>query len=140
MDVQRGGLNAALQELAGRTQELFGAACRYTGPVRIRDVPPDVASQLYCIAQEAATNAAKHGRGGEIEIALAADAAGVLLTVADSGGGMARKPGKAARLGLEIMRYRAGLIGAVLTIESRRGRGTRVSCRLPRSVQNQEPT
>jgi PAS domain S-box-containing protein len=138
VDVQRGGLNAALQELAARTQSLFGTACRYHGPADIRDVPPDVASQLYCIAQEAATNAAKHNHGGEIVMALDSDAGGLTLTVADSGEGMTRTPGKAARLGLEIMRYRAGLIGAVLTIESQQGRGTCVTCRLPHSIQNQE--
>mgnify|MGYP003589034309 CR=1 FL=1 len=35
------------------------------------------------------------------------------------------------QIGLNIMRYRAGMIGATLEIASARNRGTTVNCRLP---------
>ena len=41
-------------------------------------------------------------------------------------------------MGLEIMRYRAGLIGAEFWIDGAPGRGTTVNCRLPRPEPRQE--
>ena len=130
-DLNRGGLAAALQELALRTQELFGIPCRYEGPAEFAGPAEDATGQLYRIAQEAATNAAKHAKAKDIEIRLAQTPAGLLLTVRDSGTGLASKKHKRAGLGLEIMKYRANQIGATLEIASTRNQGTTVSCRLP---------
>ena len=130
-DLQRGGLAAALQELALRTQELFGIPCCYEGLAECKDLAPDVTGQLYRIAQEAATNAAKHAKAKEIEIRLDRTSAELLLTVRDSGTGLAPKKRQRAGLGLEIMKYRANQIGATLDIASTRNHGTTVTCRLP---------
>ena len=130
-DVKRGGLAAALQELAFRTQELFGVACRYAGPAEIPPLDPNVAGQLYRIAQEAATNAAKHGQAPRIDVRLAPTRGGLLLSVRDAGKGLSLEKQTSSRMGLNIMRYRAGMIGATLEIASQPGRGTTVKCRLP---------
>lgn len=133
-DVKRGGLAAALQELAFRTQELFGVACRYSGPGPLPPLEAQTAGQLYRIAQEAATNAAKHGQVQRIEIRLAKERRGLLLSVRDSGRGLPARKKNAPGLGLDIMRYRAGLIGATLWIDSQPRRGTTVNCLLPRAA------
>lgn len=138
MDMKRGGLAPALQELAIRTQELFGRSCHYEGAVEVDLAEADVASQLYRIAQEAATNAAKHGKRGAIEIGLADQPEGLLLSIRDTGRGLPKGIRKTAGMGLDIMRYRAGLIGATLSIDSAPGRGTTVNCRLPRAGPPQE--
>ncbi len=130
-DLKRGGLAAALQELAFRTQELFGVACRYSGPALLPPLDANVSGQLYRIAQEAATNAAKHAHAKRIDVRLAKERRDLLLSVRDTGTGLSNKKPRAGGLGLDIMRYRAGLIGATLEIESRPNRGTTVHCRLP---------
>ncbi len=130
-DVKRGGLAAALQELAFRTQELFGVACRYAGPGPLPPLDVQTAGQLYRIAQEAVTNATKHGQTRRIEIRLAKERRGLLLSVRDTGKGIAAKKKTGVGLGLDIMRYRAGLIGATLWIDSQPRRGTTVNCLLP---------
>ena len=130
-DLRRGGLGAALQELAFRTQELFGIACRYAGPASVPPLDASVAGQLYRIAQEAVTNAAKHAQAQRIDVRLAKNRGNLLLSVRDSGKGIPAKKKKNAGLGLDIMRYRAGMIGATLEIESARNQGTAVNCRLP---------
>ena len=94
----------------------------------------NTASQLYRIAQEAATNAAKHSRTKQIAIRLASKANGLLLAVRDTGRGISAKNGKAAGMGLDIMRYRADMIGAMFWIDSARGRGTVVNCLIPASA------
>ena len=130
-DLKRGGLAAALQELAFRTQELFGVACRYAGPAEIPSLDANVAGQLYRIAQEAVANAAKHSHAPRIDVRLAINQKGLLLSVRDTGKGIPSKKKTNAGLGLNIMRYRAGMIGATLEIVSARNRGTAVNCRLP---------
>jgi|GEM_PF-585807 PAS domain S-box-containing protein len=133
-DLKRGGLAAALQELAFRTQELFGNACRYAGPGTLPPLDVQTAGQLYRIAQEAVTNAGKHGKAKRIEIRLAKDRRGLLLSVRDTGKGIAAKTKTGSGLGLDIMRYRAGLIGATLWIDSPPRGGTTVNCLLPRAA------
>ena len=130
-DLKRGGLAAALQELAFHTRERFGLACRYTGPVRIPKLGPEVASQLYRIAQEAATNAAKHGKRTKIEIRLAREPDGLRLSVQDTGPGLPARRARSAGIGMDIMRYRASMIGADFWIDSAKGKGTTVNCRVP---------
>ena len=131
VDLKRGGLGPALQELALRTQELFGVKCRYRGPAEVAGVGAEAAVQLYRIAQEAAANAAKHGKGKGIAIRLSARREGLLLSIRDTGRGLPPGPPKSGGMGLDIMRYRAGIIGAVFWIESKAGKGTAVNCLLP---------
>ena len=52
----------------------------------------------------------------------------------DTGKGIAAKKKTGSGLGLDIMRYRAGLIGATLWIDSQPRRGTTVNCLLPRAA------
>lgn len=139
-DMRRGGLAPALHELAFRTHELFGVECRYQGlaEVDLRDM--EVAGHLYRIAQEAATNAAKHGKGKGVCIRLEQKPEGLWLSVRDAGPGMPKQPDGETRMGLDIMRYRAGLIGGTFWIDSRPGQGTTVNCVIPRSSLHPEKT
>ena len=140
-DLKRGGLGAALQELAFRTRELFGVACRYAGPASAPPLDAQTAGQLYRIAQEAIANAAKHGHAKRIDVRLAKERQGLLLSVRDNGRGLPARKKAGAGLGLDIMRYRAGLIGATLWIDSQPRRGTTVNCLLPRAAptRNKKP-
>ena len=130
-DLKRLGLAAALKELAMGTQDLFGVTCGYEGPEAVPQIDLDTASQMYRIAQEAAANAAKHGKDAAITIELFQSPKGLLLLVRDAGKGIAPSDGSGKGMGLEIMRYRAAAIGATLRIDSQRGCGTTVSCLLP---------
>jgi PAS domain S-box-containing protein len=122
------GLADALRELAAGTRKVFGCDCRFhcEPPVLVPD--HTVAIHLYRIAQEAVSNALKHGQARRIEIGLAATGRAVALTVEDNGKGLPRKLPKRKGMGLRIMRYRAEVIGGALLIEPRPGGGTRVVC------------
>lgn len=130
-DLKRGGLVTALQELAHHTQALYPLVCRYTGPAENPLIDANAASNLYRIAQEAITNAVKHSRAKTITIHLDHSAEGLLLAVKDTGRGLTGKKSHTGGLGLDIMRYRAGLMGATLWIDSARNGGTTVNCLLP---------
>ena len=122
------GLTDALRELAAGTKKVFGCdcRCRCDPPVLVPD--HTVAIHLYRIAQEAVTNAIKHGKARRIEISLTANGNSAVLAVSDNGTGIPRKLPKRKGMGLRIMRYRTEVIGGTLQVEPDPGGGSRVVC------------
>jgi PAS domain S-box-containing protein len=132
IDVRAGGLPKALTDLAARVSEMFSIECRVheEGGVELADTV--TSTHLYRIAQEAISNAIKHGRAKRVNLSLATAADEWLtLTVTDDGRGLPAAPQpEASGRGLQIMKYRACLIGATLTIRPGASGGTVVSCTL----------
>jgi signal transduction histidine kinase len=126
-----GGLLLALQELTDTVESMFGISCQVTDSPPTLVLDNSVATHLYRIAQEAITNAVKHGRAQHIALSLASDHDRIVLTVQDDGIGFQEAAPKAEAMGLHIMRYRANLIGATLQIEPAKDKGTIVACSLP---------
>ena len=128
------GLMSALQELASRTRTLFNVGCRFIcrQPVLIEDSM--TATHLYRIAQEAVTNAIKHGKPGRIQISLTQTPGRINLAVRDNGVGLPTRPRKHRGMGLRIMHYRAGTIGGSLAIQKEAGGGTTVVCSVHNSA------
>jgi PAS domain S-box-containing protein len=122
------GLTDALRELAIGTRKVFGCDCRFRcdPPVLVPD--HTVAIHLYRIAQEAVSNAIKHGQARRIELSVTAKGRSVTLAVKDNGTGIPRKLPKRKGMGLRIMRYRAEVIGGALLVEPVPGGGSRVVC------------
>jgi signal transduction histidine kinase len=131
-EVEAPALEAALEELALQMNEGIGISCRYhsRGDTRVAD--RRTATQLYRIAQEAVANSLGHPQTTEVDITLQNEEEVTVLQIADDGPGLPPETERGAGLGLQIMRYRAGLIGGKLSIESLPSGGTCVTCRLPR--------
>lgn len=132
--VERGGLGGALQALVDRAREMYGL----DATVEIRgeagaEVGRSVAMQLYRIAQEAVTNAARHAAASRVRITLRLAGDRLLLTVKDDGRGMPADAAGGSGLGLKIMNYRAAMIGGRLQLEGGPGKGTLVRISCPRS-------
>src|SRR5204863_724317 len=129
VDVGAEGLMIALSELSERTSDLDGIDCTFhcSEPVCILD--NQTATHLYRMTQEALTNAIKHGRARNIDISLSVQGDLVTLKIVDDGIGIAGAA-DITGTGLKIMRYRAGLIGASLSIGSAQPCGTQVTCTL----------
>ena len=128
IEMEADGLMQALEELAATSGELFKVSCRFEcdSPVLIHDAA--TSSHLYRIAQEAVSNAVKHGKARNILIQLETLDAGIALRVKDDGGGLPDLPPKTAGMGLRIMAHRSSMIGA--TFQARRDdpAGTTVAC------------
>jgi two-component system, LuxR family, sensor kinase FixL len=82
------------------------------------------ASHLYRIAQEALTNSARHGHATLVDIFLLATRDTFLLTITDNGEGFCKPMSPYSGMGLKIMKYRAGMIGAKFEIIPNEPRGT----------------
>jgi signal transduction histidine kinase len=122
------GLSLALESLAQSVSRLHRINCTFRSSGGEIDRNDAVATHLYRIAQEAINNAAGHGKAKNITVALEAADHGVLLRVADDGGGIPDAPVSNNGIGLAVMRYRAHLSGGELAVESPPSGGTVVSC------------
>lgn len=129
LELGTGGLVAALRELAARMTDAVTCRCECPRSLRVPD--PNVAVNLYRIAQEAVTNALKHAKPGEVVICVERSGDEIVLSICDDGTPH-RKNKKTAGLGIQMMQYRASVSGGRLTIETKpRGKGTKVTCRVP---------
>ena len=122
------GLPSALRELAANSGKLFNVKCVFEsdGPPAVSDQA--TATHLYRIAQEAITNAVKHGKASAIEIKLSCKNNVTVLTISDNGIGLKTGAGAGPGMGLRTMQYRAGIIGAALLVQTQAAGGTRIVC------------
>ncbi|MHC4166957.1 MAG: PAS domain-containing sensor histidine kinase [Planctomycetota bacterium] len=130
-EIETGGLISALQGLASNTRDLLKVSCRFkcNSAIAIRD--PVTAQHLFRIAQEAITNAVRHGKPKNIRIELASAKGKTTLKVANDGKDFPRTLAKKKGLGLNIMEYRAKMIGGTLKVGRGRKGGTVVTCMFP---------
>jgi signal transduction histidine kinase len=128
VDRDEGGLESALEELAASTSRIAGISCSFIcpEPVPIRDNTQSV--HLFRIAQEALSNALKHGHAKAVVIALESGDDACSLRVSDDGVGFVPSRNERNGMGLSIMRYRARIISARLEIHSNSPTGTVVVC------------
>jgi len=126
------GLASALHEHALNMEIIFGIRCRFEYEARAPVPNHAMATHLFRLAQEAVSNAVKHGKATDITIRLQADAGGIYLEVADNGAGFdPEQTPPATGMGLRIMQFRAGMIGGTLNLERRAGGGMSVRCHAP---------
>jgi PAS domain S-box-containing protein len=124
------GLMAALTHCAEETEDLFRVTCRFEcdSPVLINDV--NVATHLYHIAREALNNAVKHGKARQLVIRLSASDGEGTLSIRDNGTGLAGGPVRTG-MGLNIMNYRARMVGGSLDVRNPPDGGVTVCCTFP---------
>ncbi|MEZ6060424.1 MAG: PAS domain S-box protein [Planctomycetaceae bacterium] len=129
--LDRQGLTEALRELAVRTDSTDGVICAFKcrQPVEVSDSP--TRTHLYRIAQEAVTNAIRHGRPEHILIELKHAGGEIVLQIADDGTGFDAAD-RTEGVGLDTMHYRASLIGGQLAVSPVRTGGTLVTCKVGR--------
>ena len=121
-------LTSALRELAGRTNEKV--PCQFESRGNIRRLDNNLALNVYRITQEAVTNVIKHAEPSAITIKLESKPGEIVLLIKDDGKGFAKNAaGKG--MGIHLMKYRANALGGTFAIDSRRGRGTTVTCKIP---------
>ncbi len=122
------GLMNGLLELAANTERLFGIKCRFVCDEPILFHDNAVAVHLYRIAQEALSNAIKHGKGNSVTITFRRDGNQNILTVKDNGVGFTNTVKYGSGIGINIMNYRASMIGASLSIGDGPDGGTLLTC------------
>lgn len=131
VEVDSEGLMIALSELASRTSDLHDVNCSFECDEPVCVLDNQTAMHLYRLSQEAVNNAVKHARGQNILISLSDDSEWLTLKIEDDGRGIQSTSESNSGSGLRIMRYRAELIGAKLSVGPAQPQGTIVTCLLP---------
>jgi signal transduction histidine kinase len=123
------GLPAALGDLAAHAENIFHVKCAFEqiGTAEAIDLASSV--HFYRIAQEAISNAVRHGQAKHVRVRLDHSNGCAALQVSDDGAGIGQALESNDGMGLTIMRYRARMLGASIDIRRRDGGGTTVSCR-----------
>ena len=130
VDRDEGGLESALEELAASTSRLAGISCFFICPTPVQTLDNRSAVHLFRIAQEALSNALKHGRAKNVVIVLEIGDGLCSLRISDDGIGFNPDIIERKGMGLNIMRYRARTLGGKLEIQPNYPSGTVVSCAL----------
>ena len=128
------GLMSALAELALNTEKMFCVRCLFDCPEVVQFNEHAAATHLFRIAQEAVSNAIKHGKAKQISIQLRADAGHLRLRVNDDGIGFPENFSGGTGMGLRIMQSRIGMVGGSLTIERQVTGGTSVIFAAPKTL------
>lgn len=127
-------IQTALQQLAGNIEGLFGVSARVECSHSIELQDKAVATHLYRIAQEATTNAIKHGKAQDILLKVTQHNGVISLQIQDDGIGFSRRKSKSKGMGLRVMQYRARIIGGTLEIERGPKGGMVVKCSLEKKA------
>ncbi|HMB94366.1 MAG TPA: PAS domain-containing protein [Rhodothermales bacterium] len=127
------GLTIALRELAANVEAQTGILCSFEEAGDGMALSSEQSMHLYRITQEALTNVARHAQATRIRITFSRKDHRYRLTIQDDGSGFRQARGEDTRgqasgMGLNIMRYRAEMIGARLNVASTPGGGTTITC------------
>jgi len=130
------GLIPAIRAYAGSRLEEKGVGLEMQVSGLTNRLSPPVETCLFRVTQEAVTNVIRHSEAKSARIELQRDNGVVSLLVTDDGKGfdleeVLNSPDRTRALGLLGMQERVGLCGGSLTVESERGRGTRIRAEIP---------
>ncbi|MDC8015323.1 sensor histidine kinase [Tahibacter soli] len=123
------GIRAAgvAAELASARLLLESSAIVFRYDADLAGLPPNIETTIALAVREAVTNIQRHARASRASVSVRREAGELVVVVADDGRGGDIVPGN----GLAGMRERLVGIGAMLAIDSVRGRGTTLTIRVP---------
>ncbi|HUX38623.1 MAG TPA: substrate-binding domain-containing protein [Rectinemataceae bacterium] len=130
-ELEAHGLVAAVENLvrSSSAREGLSIVLEVSEGFALRD--SERALHLFRIVQEALANALRHSGARNIEVGLRMDRETVTVEVVDDGRGIPERPREGGGMGMQIMRYRASVIGGEFRVRSWEG-GTSLSCRVAR--------
>lgn len=131
------GLVPALEWLITDLEKYQGVTASFEVEGERSRLAPETELTIFRITQEALSNIRRHSGATEVKLRLAFTPGALTVSLNDNGKGFAVPEhtsdlARTGRLGMIGMRERARLINAALKIDSEKGKGTRVTLRVPR--------
>jgi PAS domain S-box-containing protein len=125
------GLEATLRWLAEQHQQRTGCQVQVVGHLSGAPLSPELAIACFRMVQEALTNVIRHAAARHVWIELSRSESVLELVVRDDGVGFDMIPTqeqavRRGSLGMLGMRERVEILGGILHVESKPGRGTRI--------------
>ncbi len=128
VELETNALIPALAELCKDSAQLYRTDCEFRCEEPVLLTHHAAATHLYRIAQEAISNAVRHGHAKTIAMELRQTRHEAVLTITNDGAALPKEPGRSGGMGLRTMRYRAEMIGATLRVGSTGSGHTVVTC------------
>lgn len=126
------GLSVALKALVREFGEREKMPATHLNRNLPADWPPEVATAIYRIVQEALRNVAKHAGKTHVKVILSGTPQGLQLKVMDFGIGFDLQTDiSTSGLGMISMQERARLVGDTLEVKSALGHGTTITVNVP---------
>ncbi len=128
------GIEAELQHLASRLNEMHGVPCRLDIDAEPKPLSTEVAVTVLRVVREILLNITKHSRAGKASLSVVRVGDEIRVTVSDDGIGFLPSPRSEPErvgFGLLIIGERLAEIGGTLQIDSEPGSGTRVIVTAP---------
>ncbi len=131
------GLVSAIKWLVDNLSEETGAAIDLNINGEPHGLTQDENVAVFRMIQEVLNNIKKHSSANRVSVTMDFDAGGIMIVIKDNGQGFeladdVHRYGLSGKLGILGMHERAQSIGAVLRIDSNKGRGTKVTIRVAR--------
>lgn len=133
------GLTSALKRWASEVEDLFHVSCCVRTIESAPILDSNLSTHLYRITQEAVNNAIKHGHAQNIEISLSWENGYGTLCIQNDGAILPERSGSSG-MGMQIMNYRARMIGGSLKVDSGPDRGVTVTCIFPSAQEKEKST
>ncbi len=130
-ELQKGDFIRALDNLCSSTSDLYGKKCTLTASPDAFVNDDAMATHLYRIVQEAVRNAMQHSNCNSVQINIDFAHKTLVLTVVDDGVGLDATSNEGHGMGMNIIRYRASMMGGSVTFESGETGGVIVHCVVP---------
>ncbi|MDB4837907.1 histidine kinase, partial [Marinomonas sp.] len=122
------GLNSALSSLVDQFSERTGIEVDYRFNVSTK-MADEVETTIYRLTQEALTNVEKHASASLVTLVFREKQQQLAFECWDNGEGL--KVNASSGIGIINMRERLALIGGDFSIESQKGKGTRIYAGFP---------
>lgn len=135
VDLEKKGLSTVLENLAKRIPKTYDIECTYTETGRVHLENHTMALHIYRIVQEAVTNAVRHADAQNIHIRLSTNGKHTAIIIEDDGTGFDSKSVNDDGSGLQIMKYRANIMGGILNICRTKDDKTQVRCIIPNNME-----
>ncbi len=127
------GLEAALEWLADQVEEHYHLRCRFSDDGRSKPLGDDTRAFLFRAAHELLMNVVRHAQARQVKFSACRRENVIRVTVEDDGTGFdaAKAESKTSGFGLFSIDQRLTELGGHVEIQSKRGKGTRVTLVVP---------
>jgi PAS domain S-box-containing protein len=134
IEIEKKGLVVAVDELCRKIERMTGVTCKLNVVQDFEIENQSRALHLYRIIQEAVNNAVKHGKAGRIDIQILEHDHHLSVEIQDDGIGFSNHLSDQDGKGIQIMEYRAKMMGGKLDLLRTESNRTMVRCLIPHSL------